>query len=161
MSGEAPTKRRLVRAGERGKEGEFRHPYNPASEIHGVMLSRLCGLGRVAVSLTRVPPGKESFVFHLHHTEEEWMFVLSGRGTAELEEEVVAVGPGDFLGFPPGVAHHLRNDGAEDLVYLCGGENLATEVADFPRLRRRIVRYGGEKGGFAVYPWDAEVPLFK
>src|ERR1700674_3158076 len=124
------TARVLVRAAERGSEGEFRHPYTPASEIHGVMLSRVCGLARVAVNLARVPPGKESFVFHVHHTEEEWMFVLSGHGAAEVGADTFEVGAGDFLGFPPGTAHHLRNTGPDDLVYLSGGENLATEVAD-------------------------------
>ena len=46
------------------------------------------------------------------------------------------------MGFPTGVAHHLRNPGEQDLVYLVGGENLDLEVADFPRLDRRMIRHG-------------------
>jgi uncharacterized cupin superfamily protein len=29
-----------------------------------------------------VPPGKESFVYYSHQREEEWIYVLSGRGIA-------------------------------------------------------------------------------
>ncbi len=47
------------------------------------------------------------------------------------------------MGFPaPQVAHHLRNPGDEDLVYLVGGENLDVDIADFPRLGKRMVRRG-------------------
>ena len=47
------------------------------------------------------------------------------------------------MGFPtPSVAHHLRNSGIEDLVYLMGGENLDSEIATFPRLGKKMVRTG-------------------
>jgi uncharacterized cupin superfamily protein len=47
-----------------------------------------------------MPPGKESFVYHSHHREEEWIYVLSGRGVAEIDGEEFEVGAGDFMGFP-------------------------------------------------------------
>src|SRR5262249_1408441 len=89
--------------------------------------------------------GKESFVPHAHHREEEWLYILYGQGMALIGNQEVEVGPGDFLAFPtPSVAHHLRNTGFEDLVYLMGGENLDAEVADFPTLNKRMVRMGDE-----------------
>ncbi len=55
----------LVRAPDiRQREESFSHPWNPRSEIHGTRLSRLAGLSRTGVSLARIPPGKESFVYH-------------------------------------------------------------------------------------------------
>jgi quercetin 2,3-dioxygenase len=151
------TQRVLVRAAERGPEDVSSHPYNPASEIHGWMLSRAAGLGRIAVNLAWLPQGKESAVYHVHYREEEWLYVLEGRGIAEVDGSEHAVGPGDFLGFPPGVAHHLRNPGQDRLLFLEGGEIIPdVEVADFPRLGRRAVRFGS---GFAVYPIDAEIPF--
>ena len=138
MSDQVP---QLVRAGERGPEGSFQHPLNERSEIHGFQLSRQTGLARSAVNWIRVPPGKESYAYHAHHAEEEWVYVLSGRGVAEIGDAEHEVGPGDFLGFPtPSVGHHMRNDSEEDLVYLCGGEILALEVADFPKLGLRMIR---------------------
>jgi uncharacterized cupin superfamily protein len=40
------------------------------------------------------------------------------------------------------VAHHLRNAGEVELVYLCGGESREYEVADFPKQGRRMIRRG-------------------
>jgi uncharacterized cupin superfamily protein len=124
--------------------GPAAHPWNPNSELHGAQLSRLAGLKRTGVSLARIRPGKESFVFHAHEYEEEWLYILSGRATARMGEETVEVGPGDFLAFPtPSVAHHLVNTGAEDLVYLMGGENLEHEVATFPELGKLMLKRNG------------------
>lgn len=123
----------------------FSHPWNPNSELYGTRLSSLVGLSRVGVSRVRVPPGKESFVYHSHHREEEWIYVLSGRGVAEIDGEEFEVAAGDFMGFPaPQVAHHLRNPYEEDLVYLVGGEALDVDIAEFPRLGKRMVRRGQE-----------------
>ena len=62
----------LVRAEEVAKgESRFSHPWNPNSELYGTSLSTLTGLSRVGVSRIRVPPGKESFVYHSHYREEE------------------------------------------------------------------------------------------
>ncbi|HMJ93200.1 MAG TPA: cupin domain-containing protein [Allosphingosinicella sp.] len=119
------------------------HPWNPKSEMIGVQLGRLAGLERVGVSLARIPPGKESFVYHSHEREEEWLYILSGTATAEIDGADFEVGPGDFMGFPtPSLAHHLRNTGSEDLLYLMGGENRDLEIADFPKLGKRMVRSG-------------------
>ena len=138
------TKPLLLRASEIAEKAQtFSHPWNPTSLLSGTQMGRLVGLKRTGVSLARIPPGKESFVYHSHHREEEWIYILSGRGIAEIEGEELEVGPGDFMGFPtPSVAHHLRNPSDEDLVYLMGGENLDVEIADFPRLGKRLLRRG-------------------
>ncbi|HEX2729547.1 MAG TPA: cupin domain-containing protein [Rubrobacteraceae bacterium] len=135
----------IVRAQESEEQASrFSHPWNPKSEIFGTRLASRVGLSRVGVNRVRIPPGKESFVYHSHYREEEWIYVLSGRGVVEIGDEEIEIGAGDFVGFPaPQVAHHLRNPSEEeDLVYLVGGEVLDVEVADFPRLGRRMVRRG-------------------
>jgi uncharacterized cupin superfamily protein len=144
MSEERMDRPELIRAADaEAKAGLHSHPWNPRSEMVGVQLGRLAGLERTGVSLARIAPGKESFVYHSHSCEEEWIYILAGRGTAEIDGADYEVGPGDFMGFAaPSVAHHLRNTGAEELVYLMGGERLGAEVATFPRLGRRMVRVG-------------------
>ncbi|HEX8262265.1 MAG TPA: cupin domain-containing protein, partial [Allosphingosinicella sp.] len=113
------------------------------SQIRGVELARLAGLKRTGVSLARIAPGRESFVYHAHAREEEWLYILAGRGTAEIDGSEHEVGPGDFMGFAaPSVGHHLRNTGEEELVYLMGGERLDCDVATFPRLGKTMVRVG-------------------
>jgi uncharacterized cupin superfamily protein len=132
----------LIRAEEaKAKEDSFSHPWNPKSQVIGTALGKLAGLQRTGVNFVRVPPGKESFMYHTHTCEEEWIYILSGEGVAEIDGAEHKVGPGDFMGFPtPSVAHHMRNDGTEDLVYLMGGESRDLEVADFPKLGKRIIR---------------------
>jgi uncharacterized cupin superfamily protein len=144
-------KPKLLRAAEVGaRERTISHPWNPKSEMRGVMLSRATGLSRSGVNLVRLAPGKESCVYHAHHYEEEWMYVLAGRGMAEVDGEEYEIGPGDFLGFPTGTAHHTRNPFDAELVYLVGGESREYEVADFPRLGRRMVRRGREIDIFKI-----------
>lgn len=119
----------------------FSHPWNSNSEITGAYLGRTAGLKRTGVNLAKIPPRKESFVYHAHHREEEWIYILSGHGIAEIDGQEFEVHPGDFMGFPtPSVAHHLRNPNDDELVYLMGGENLDVEIADFPHLGKRMFR---------------------
>lgn len=134
----------LVRADAiRAAELAFNHPWNPLSAIHTTRIGAMAGLQRVAVSVARVPPGKESFVPHAHRVEEEWLYILAGTGTAIIDGVEHAVGPGDFMGFPaPQVVHHLRNTGTTDLVYLMGGETPPVDVVDFPGHGKRMVRVG-------------------
>jgi quercetin 2,3-dioxygenase len=155
-TGPSAPPRILVRATERGEpSGPHGHPYNPNAEMHGWMISRAAGLRRVAVNLAWIPPGKEAAIYHRHHREEEWVYFLEGRGVVEVDDVVHEVGAGDFASFPPGSAHQVRNTGSERLLLLEGGEIIPdVDVADFPRLRRQMVRFGNR---VAVYPMDAEL----
>ena len=92
---------------------EFAHPWNPNSQMRGTQLARSVGLKRTGVNFVRVPAGKESFVYHSHRYEEEWMYVLAGSGVAFIDGQEFPIAAGDFMGFPtPSVAHLLRNTGA-------------------------------------------------
>jgi len=157
-----PPRSLLVTAADRARlEAErpevFRHPWNPHSEVRGCMLARQVGLQRVGLSLIRVPPGKESFVYHRHDVEEEFAFALSGKGVVDIGDETFEFAAGDFVGFPASShPHHIRNTGAEELVYLSGGENAPVEIAEFPRLGKRMVRMARE---VTVYPSAAGEPF--
>jgi uncharacterized cupin superfamily protein len=94
----------------------------------------------------RLPPGAESFVFHYHHLEEEFVYIVSGRGVAEIGDQTFEVGPGDFMLFTaPSEGHHLRNPFEADLVYLMGGESREIEIGEFPRLRKRAIFEKGKE----------------
>ena len=124
----------------------IRHPFNPNSEVRVQRLADRTGLARLAVSLARVPPGKESFVLHSHLLQEEFLFILEGTGTAVIGDAELAVGPGDFMGFPTdGTPHTLKNTGGTDLVYLMGGERSPPEVAHFPTVGKTVV-YSAQDG---------------
>jgi uncharacterized cupin superfamily protein len=127
-----------------GQERVFSQRLNPNSSLHRTGLSRLAGLSRAHVSLGRLKPGKDSFAYHAHRCEEEWIYILSGRGIADIDGQSAEVGPGDFMGFPtPGIAHLLRNPFDVELVYLMGGEAVPLDVLDYPKLGKRfLLLYG-------------------
>ena len=142
------TPRTLWKADEiRSRERAFTQRLNPNSTFVGARLSRLAGMQRAHVSLARIPPGRDSFAYHAHMLEEEWIYILSGRGIAEIDGVEHEVGPGDFMGFPtPSVAHLLKNRGSEELVYLMGGEDQPVDVLDYPHLGKRYVLIGTPQG---------------
>jgi uncharacterized cupin superfamily protein len=160
MAPPAPSRKpaKILRADEiASAEQTVSHPWNPLSEITGTRLGWQGGLERTGVNRARVNPGKESFAYHTHLREEEWLYFLSGRAVLTIDGEDVEVGPGDFVAFPaPSVAHQLRNPFDEPVEYLMGGENLPFEVADFPELNRRMLRFPDR---VEVYDLDAGRPL--
>ena len=118
----------------------FRHPLNPNSEAQFFRLSRPAGLQRAHVNLLRVPPGKEAFMLHRHSVQEEWSYIVEGEGTAQIGEEKIKVGAGDFIAFPlNGKAHTIVNTGTRDLVYLTGGEDSPYDIGHFPSINKMIV----------------------
>lgn len=126
-------------------ESTFSHPWNPKSEITATHLSGMAGLKRTGVSLVRLAAGKESFAYHLHHREEEWIYILSGTGIARVDGNEYEMNPGDFIAFPtPSVPHIMVNPHEDELVYMMGGENRDFEVADFPTLDKRMIRRGSD-----------------
>lgn len=144
MSGDSVI-RPLVLVNDRPEEATASHPLNPDSEMHWTSLGDVSGMERIGVHLIRLAPGKESCVPHTHATEEEFLYILSGRGMAEIDGNHHEVGPGDFMGFrTPSVAHHLRNPFDEDLVYLVGGERREVEIGQFPTLGKHLFRVGRE-----------------
>jgi uncharacterized cupin superfamily protein len=137
-----PPEAHLLNAAQIAAAEEFpiSHPLNPNSEVHLRRLGEALGLQRVAVTMARVPPGKESFAYHAHKGDEEWLYIVSGRGRAEIGDRTFEVSPGDFMAFPaPSIGHHLLNPYGEDLVYLMGGERGRVDVGEFPKLGKHII----------------------
>jgi uncharacterized cupin superfamily protein len=80
-------------------ESVFVHPLNPRAIRHGKSLGDETGLQYLGLHLVRVEPGHDSTQHHRHQAEEEFIYILSGRGLAEIGSETIDVGPGDFMGF--------------------------------------------------------------
>jgi uncharacterized cupin superfamily protein len=146
-------KAKVIRGAEIAEKAKsYAQRLNPASRFRGADLARRGGLQRVAVSWAALEPGKDSFAYHAHDLEEEWMYVLSGRAVALVDGEEIEVGPGDFLAFPaPQAPHLLRNRGSEPVVYLMGGERLPMDVITYPALGGKRYLLRGEDGRAAFY----------
>ncbi|NJL46445.1 MAG: cupin domain-containing protein [Leptolyngbyaceae cyanobacterium SM2_5_2] len=124
-------------------EAVFVHPLNPKAIRHGKSLGDETGLHHIGIHLVRVEPGHDSTQYHVHQAEEEFIYILAGRGLADIGDQVVEVSPGDFMGFAAGsLAHSLSNPFEEDLVYLMGGMRLDFDICDYPRVNTRLYRRG-------------------
>lgn len=128
------------------EETEFVHPLNGNAVRMTKRLGDLAGLRNMGIHLVRVKPGFESTEYHFHRAEEEFVYVLSGRGIAEIGSDKTEVGPGDLMAFPAGgPAHAMSNPGPEDLVYLMAGERRYGDVVDYPRKIKRLLKAGGNR----------------
>jgi uncharacterized cupin superfamily protein len=122
------------------------HPLNPKAVRQTKSISDALGLSHIGVHLVRIAPGDETTEFHLHQVEEEFIYILSGRGIAEIGEHQVEVNAGDFMAFTaPSLPHAMRNPFENDLVYLMGGNRQHFEICDYPHLQKRQFRHGDER----------------
>lgn len=125
-------------------ETRHSHVLDPEAQRLTRSLGDAAGLKTIGVHLVRLEPGRESTVYHFHRQDEEWIYILSGRGIAEIGGEKFEIGPGDFMGFVAGSAPHtLTNPQREDLVYLVGGNRCPIDICDYPRHGMRRYRVDG------------------
>ena len=67
------------------------------------------------MDFTTMPPGT-TIGLHAHSAEEEeYYLVLAGAGTMVIGDRSFTVKAGDLIRNPPGSAHSLANDSAQDL----------------------------------------------
>lgn len=82
-------------------------------------LGKATGAERLGVNYSRLRPGQISSRFHFHTREEEFLLVLSGRATLRFGDATYELQSGDAVSLRPGgPAHQLRNNFAEECIYL-------------------------------------------
>jgi uncharacterized cupin superfamily protein len=142
-----PDKPCLIRRAEIEALPEVRrpHPLDASLVRHTRSLGDAAGLQTIGVHLVRLEAGDTSSVQHYHHQDEEWVYILSGRGTTLIGDETLEVGAGDFMGFAAGSPpHNLSNPHQDDLVYLVGGNRWPFDVCDYPKIGKRRYRINGK-----------------
>lgn len=73
-----------------------------------------CGALSFEAGIFEMPPGtgKANTVLH-SHSNEEFGYILGGRGWIAVEDELHEFGPGDFVFVPAHAPHAWLNDGVE------------------------------------------------
>jgi len=97
-------------------------------------LGDLFGLTNFGVNLTRLAPGAVSALRHAHTRQDEFILVLEGNPTLVTDAGETRLAPGMCAGFKAGTgdAHQLRNDGADEAVYLEVGDRMPGDSASYP-----------------------------
>ncbi len=67
------------------------------------------------IGITTIHPGHAQDR-HIHYGDEQWLYVLSGKGISIVDQNKSNVSVGDFLKIPAGSAHETQNNGSEPLV---------------------------------------------
>ncbi|HEY3303729.1 MAG TPA: cupin domain-containing protein [Candidatus Binatia bacterium] len=122
------------------------------------------GAKKLGYSFFTVPPGKTAFPFHLHHANEEMIYVLEGEGTLRLGKEESRVSAGTFIAFAPGAdhPHQLINTSDGDLKYLCVSTMEYPDITEYPDSKKvgAVTCNPLESGFRAFYRKDSNLPYY-
>lgn len=128
------------------KEKRRVHRLNRRAIRNGKSLGDAVGMKDIGIHLVRIKPGDQTTEYHTHYCEEEFLFILSGHGVAEIGNRKTQVGPGDFMGFvASSLPHTMSNPFTKDLVYLMGGTRKPFDVSEYPRVRMRAYKFAGKR----------------
>ncbi|WP_018688653.1 cupin domain-containing protein [Ahrensia kielensis] len=117
------------------------HFLNTNAKRNNKSLGDIAGLTGFGFHIIEVQPGHETTEHHVHYHEDECVYVLSGTATAYIGYDSVEISEGDFIGYRKGgFSHSIKNTGTEVLRCIVVGERNAHDVADYPRLNKRIFR---------------------
>ena len=124
------------------------HFLNANAKRTNKSLGDLTGITGFGFHIIEVQPGCETTEYHVHHFEDECVYVLDGSATATVGEDSFEVGPGDFIGYRKGgEAHTIVNTGTNLFRCIVVGQRLPHDVGDYPRKGKRIYRNEG-------LPWE-------
>lgn len=117
------------------------HFLNSEAKRNNKSLGDLTGLTGIGFHIIEIQPGCYSSEYHVHHFENECVYILEGRAIAIIGEDEFEVEAGDFIGYRAGgLAHCLINRSEDVLRAIVVGQRLAHDVGDYPNLKKRLYR---------------------
>jgi uncharacterized cupin superfamily protein len=123
------------------------------------------GCERIGASVWKLPPGETAYPYHFHYSDEEMVFVLSGRPTLRTPEGRRALEPGEAVHFPLGErgAHQLSNPTDEEVRFLAVSTNGAADVVVYPDSNKICAAERLPEGGglHTFFDIDSQVDYWK
>ncbi len=120
------------------------HFLNPDARRLNKSLGDVAGLTGFGFHIIAVEPSQFSTEHHVHHHEDECVYVLKGEALARISDETVSIGPVEFIGYRKGgLPHSILNTGTTMLRCIVVGERLPDEVCDYPAQGKRMFRNAG------------------
>jgi len=96
-------------------------------------------LTALGVNLCTLPPGVWSSQMHVHTHEDEFVVVLSGTARVVTDCGEYTLGPGEMAAFPAdGEAHHLHNEGPDNLVFLVASSRDSQDGCAYPAIDMKV-----------------------
>lgn len=116
-------------AGTDVKEGNADYLYKP------IVAPQDAAAVQCHIAVIEIMPGKQSFPYHYHDTDEEAFYIIRGQGTLRTPQGKIPVKGGDCILLPPGPdnAHSISNTSdSEKLVYIDFDTHNLPEITHFP-----------------------------
>ena len=109
----------------------------PCAQRRVERLSIAGGLTQFGAHHTTLPPRCWASQRHMHSTEDEFVYILTGHPVLIDDDGETSLAPGDSCAHPAGDgnAHHLINRTAEDVTYLVvGTTSPETDHCQYPNI---------------------------
>ena len=92
------------------------------------------GLVNFGVNLTHLAPQSISALFHEHQQQDEFVYLLQGQAVVVVGDDEWNLSAGECIGFPKGsgIAHQIRNDSSETVVFLEIGDRTRGDKVSYP-----------------------------
>ncbi len=123
------------------------------------------GSERLGASVWKLPPGQTAYPYHFHYSDEELVFVLSGRPTLRTPAGTRELEPGEAVHFPVGEegAHQISNPTEEEVRFLAVSTNGAADVVVYPDSNKICAAERLPEGGglHAFFDLDDQVEYWK
>lgn len=106
---------------------------------------------KLGFNITTLDPGNLFCPYHLHHLEEELIFVIDGAITVRQNDEKKILNKGDLIFFKTGVAHQILNHTDKPAKLLAISNKDANDICEYPdsnkiymRSQKKIYKMGTE-----------------
>ena len=138
---------------------EFDHSSErPDYSWRGARVGKAIGGEEIGACLYELAAGERTYPYHLHHGNEEWLFVVSGTPAVRTPEGERVLRAGDLIAFPRGPAGAHRVSGPGTILLL--SEKRLPDVIEYPDSGKVGVRHHGMGKNFlaadAVGYWEGE-----
>lgn len=121
---------------------EKTHYLNDQAQRVNKSLGDMTGLSDFGFHIIEIKPGFYASEPHKHYHEDECVYVLEGKAEAVIGGNVHTIKAGDFIAYRAGgESHSLRNTGDEVLKCIVVGARHDHDVADYPKLGKRLYRH--------------------
>jgi uncharacterized cupin superfamily protein len=110
--------------------------YDPdfQSKMKTILIGDAIGCEKIYVNMDYVKPGAESVKYHSHSKQEEFFFIIGGKGILRINGKEISIMTGDVISKPAGkdIAHQFINNGSEILQILDVGTRENDDITTYP-----------------------------
>lgn len=110
--------------------------YDPdfKSKLKTILIGDAIGSEKIYVNIDYVKPGAESVKYHSHSKQEEFYFIMSGKGIFRIDGKEILIKIGDVISVPAGKdnGHQFINNSSEILQILDIGTREKDDIITYP-----------------------------